>query len=98
MPLVITNQTAAIPLTDTSTQFTVTDPFVLTGMGFNGWIEKAELYRLMADGEYHLLTKRDSAVLVKDFPNAVLIDIPGTYRVVKTVTLAEASVAYEELV
>ena len=79
-----------------TTGFTTTSPFVLYGDHF-GWAESAQLLRLGPSGEYLPATNKDGVIRVSAFPNMVLVDAPGTYRIDKGATVAAASVGYEEV-
>ena len=79
-----------------STEFTTTGPFVLYGDGF-GNHEHATLLRLGPSGSYLTATNSKEVVKVSAYPNMVYIDTPGTFRVEKIKTHAEASVGYEEV-
>ena len=84
------------PASGATTGFTTTDPFVLYGDHF-GWAESAQLLRLGPSGEYLPATNKDGVIQVGAYPNTALVDVPGTYRIDKTKTVAAASVGYEEL-
>ena len=84
------------PASGASTGFTTTSPFVLYGDHF-GWAESAQLLRLGPSGEYLPATNKDGVIRVSAFPNMVLVDAPGTYRIDKGATVAAASVGYEEV-
>lgn len=93
--------TAVIAATESAasgaaTEFTTTGPFVLYGDHF-GWAESAQLLRLGPSGEYLPATNKDGVIQVGAYPNVVLVDVPGTYRIDKTKTVATASVGYEEI-
>lgn len=93
--------TAVIAATESAasgaaTEFTATGPFVLYGDHF-GWAESAQLLRLGPSGEYLPATNKDGVIHVGAYPNVVLVDVPGTYRIDKTKTVATASVGYEEI-
>ena len=79
-----------------ATGFTTTSPFVLYGDHF-GWAESAQLLRIGPSGEYLPATNKDGAIQVGAYPNVALVDVPGTYRIDKTKTVAAASVGYEEI-
>ena len=79
-----------------TTAFTTTSPFVLYGDHF-GWAESAQLLRLGPSGEYLPATNKDGVIQVGAYPNMVLVDVPGTYRIDKTKSVAAASVGYEEI-
>ena len=42
------------------------------------------------------MTNKDGVIMVSAFPNTVLVDAFGTFRLIKTVTAVAASVGYEE--
>ena len=84
------------PASGAATEFTTTGPFVLYGDHF-GWDESAKLLRLGPSGQYLEATNKDGVVQVSAFPNIVLVDVPGAYRIDKTKTVAAASVGYEEV-
>lgn len=84
------------PASGAATAFTTTGPFVLYGDHF-GWAESAQLLRLGPSGEYLPATNNDGVIQVGAYPNMVLVDAPGTYRIDKTKTVATASVGYEEV-
>ena len=84
------------PASGAATEFTTTGPFVLYGDHF-GWAESAQLLRLGPSGEYLPATNKASVIQVGAYPNVVLVDAPGTYRIDKTKTVAAASVGYEEI-
>jgi hypothetical protein len=84
------------PASGAATEFTTTGPFVLYGDHF-GWDESAKLLRLGPSGQYLEATNKDGVVQVSAFPNIVLVDVPGTYRIDKGTTSAAASVGYEEV-
>ena len=93
--------TAVIAATESAasgaaTEFTTTGPFVLYGDHF-GWAESAQLLRLGPSGEYLPATNKDGVIQVGAYPNTALVDVPGTYRIDKTKTVAAASVGYEEI-
>lgn len=93
--------TAVIAATESAasgaaTEFTATGPFVLYGDHF-GWAESAQLLRLGPSGEYLPATNKDGVIQVGAYPNMVLVDTPGTYRIDKAKTAAAASVGYEEI-
>jgi len=79
-----------------TTEFTTTGPFALYGDNF-GWAESAQLLRLGPSGEYLPATNKDGVIQVGAYPNMVLVDVPGTYRIDKTKSVAAASVGYEEI-
>ena len=79
-----------------ATAFTTTGPFVLYGDHF-GWAESAQLLRLGPSGEHLPATNKDGVIQVGAYPNVVLVDVPGTYRIDKTKTVGSASVGYEEI-
>ena len=79
-----------------STEFTTTAPFVLYGDNL-GWDTPVQLFRLGPSGAFIEATNRDGVIQVKDYPNMVLVDIPGTFRLVKPLTPVAAAVGYEEL-
>lgn len=79
-----------------ATDFTTAGPFVLYGDGF-AYNEGAHLLRLGPSGNYIAATNKDGVVQVSAFPNIVLVDTPGTYRIDKAKTAAAASVGYEEI-
>lgn len=84
------------PASGAATAFTTTGPFVLYGDHF-GWAESAQLLRLGPSGEYLPATSKDGVIQVGTSPNMVLVDVPGTYSIDKTKTVATASVGYEEI-
>lgn len=84
------------PASGAATGFTTTSPFVLYGDHF-GWAESAQLLRLGPSGEYLPATNKDGVIQVGAYPNMVLVDTPGAYRIDKTKTVAAASVGYEEI-
>ena len=84
------------PASGAVTEFTTTSPFVLYGDHF-GWAESAQLLRLGPSGEYLPATNKDGVIQVGAYPNMVLVDAPGTYRIDKTKTVATASVGFEEV-
>lgn len=84
------------PASGAATGFTTTSPFVLYGDHF-GWAESAQLLRLGPSGEYLPATNKDGVIQVGAYPNVVLVDVPGTYRIDKAKTAAAASVGYEEI-
>ena len=93
--------TAVIAATESAasgaaTEFTTTGPFVLYGDHF-GWAESAQLLRLGPSGEYLPATNKDGVIQGGAYPNMVLVDTPGTYRIDKAKTAAAASVGYEEI-
>ena len=93
--------TAVIAATESAvsgatTEFTTTGPFVLYGDHF-GWAESAQLLRLGPSGQYIPATNKEGVVQVGAYPNTALVDVPGTYRIDKTKTVAAASVGYEEV-
>ena len=79
-----------------TTEFTTTGPFALYGDNF-GWAESAQLLRLGPSGEYLPATNKDGVIQVGAYPNMVLVDVPSTYRIDKTKSVAAASVGYEEI-
>ena len=78
-----------------STEFIATGPFVLYGDGF-GVHEKARLLRLGPSGTFQEATNDKVVIEVSAFPNMVVVDAPGTYRIQKFATVNQASVGYEE--
>ena len=84
------------PASGAATAFTTTGPFVLYGDHF-GWAESAQLLRLGPSGEYLPATNKDGVIQVGAYPNMVLVDTPGAYRIDKAKTAAAASVGYEEI-
>ena len=84
------------PASGAATAFTTTGPFALYGDHF-GWAESAQLLRLGPSGEHLPATNKDGVIQVGAYPNVVLVDTPGTYRIDKTKTVATASVGYEEI-
>ncbi|NCB64421.1 MAG: hypothetical protein EOM52_12680 [Clostridia bacterium] len=84
------------PASGAATAFTTTGPFALYGDHF-GWAESAQLLRLGPSGEHLPATNKEGVVQVGAYPNVVLVDVPGTYRIDKTKTVAAASVGYEEI-
>ena len=96
MAIVTVIAATSSPASGAVTEFTTTSPFVLYGDHF-GWAESAQLLRLGPSGEYLPATNKDGVIMVSAFPNMVLVDAPGTYRVDKGATVAAASVGYEEV-
>lgn len=95
--VVITARTAAVALTDETTRFTTSGPFVLYGDGFGvNDFEKAYLYRLGPGGTYIQFTNEKGRAYVAHRPNTVYVEAAGSYQIVKTTTGAAASVGYEE--
>lgn len=84
------------PASGATTEFTTTGTFVLYGDHF-GWAESAQLLRLGPSGQYIPATNKEGVVQVGAYPNTALVDVPGTYRIDKTKTVAAASVGYEEV-
>lgn len=84
------------PASGAATAFTTTGPFVLYGDHF-GWAESAQLLRLGPSGKYLPETNKTGVIQVAAYPNTVLVDTPGTFRIDKTKTAAAASVGYEEI-
>jgi len=79
-----------------TTQFTTTSPFVLYGDDL-GWDTPVRLLRLGPSGGYRDATNEKGVIEVKDYPNMVYIDTPGTFQLIKPLTPIAASVGYEEL-
>ena len=84
------------PASGATTGFAPAGAFVLYGDHF-GWTESATLLRLGPSGQYLPATNKDGVIRVSAFPNMVLVDAPGTYRIDKGATVAAASVGYEEV-
>ena len=63
--------------------FTTTRSFVLYGDNLVG-SEYAVLYRLGPSGSYVVATNKDGPIQVKESPNMVYVDAPGTYRLGKS--------------
>jgi hypothetical protein len=78
----------------TSASFVVTGPFVLYGEDFE-IDEYAVLEQEVTADVWLPLTTKDGLAGVSKYPNAMYWDGIGTFRVVKSVTNAEASVSYE---
>lgn len=90
---VIAAKIAAVAITDATTEFVTTGPFVLYGDDF-GVGESAILYRTGPSG-LRPATNEKGAILVSAYPNFVYVEAAGTYRVVKTATALAAAVGYE---
>jgi len=95
--MAITVKIAATTAADSGagTEFITTAPFVLYGDDF-GVDEHAILTRLGPSGAHKPMTNKDGVIMVSAFPNTVLVDAFGTFRLIKTVTAVAASVGYEE--
>jgi len=91
----LTGKVAVAPVVGNA--FTTTSAFVLYGDGFAGEVEQAILYRLGPSGAYSPATNKDGIIKVKDYPNMVYVEAPGTYRPSKTATVADSYVGYEEV-
>lgn len=77
--------------------FVTTGSFVVYADGFAGNSEEATLYRLGPSGTYIPATNKDGIIKIKDYPNMVLVDCPGTFRVAKTASAATVTIGYEEV-
>lgn len=99
----ITARTAAVAAA-AEVRFTTSGPFVLYGDGFayqegvprTHPQERCLLQRLGPSGEYIQATNKDGPIFVGAAPNMVYVDAAGSYQLVKDLTVAEASVGYEE--
>lgn len=91
---VIAAKTAAVAITDATTEFTTTGPFVLYGDDF-GVGESAILYRTGVKG-LRPATNKDGVIRVSAYPNFVYVEAAGVYRVIKDLTVLTAAVGYEE--
>lgn len=97
METIIEAETAAVGVDTDATEFTTTGPFVLIGEGFSAIEERAELYIKGPSDAFIPLTDKEGRVFVGQYPNAIPVDTPGTFRVSKTPTASEVSVAYYEI-
>lgn len=91
---VIAAKVEPVAITDATTEFVTTGPFVLYGDDF-GVDESAILYRTGPKG-LRPATSEKGVILVSAQPNFVYVEAAGTYRVVKDATALTAAVAYEE--
>lgn len=78
---VIDAVTAVVALAG-ATAFTTTSAFTLDAVGLKVG-EFVILHRLMSDGNYHVATNDKKAVVLSAFPNTIVVDAPGTYKVTK---------------
>jgi hypothetical protein len=86
-------ETAAVDLA-TATAFEVTFATSLTA-DYMSVGEIALVYRLGGSGDYLPATNKDGSIYLSAFPNMVLLDIPGQYKVTKGVTQEEVTIGYE---
>jgi hypothetical protein len=88
--------TNAVLITDASTEFVASGPFVLHGDGF-GPDESAVLCCLGPKGVQRPATNRQGTIFVSALPNMVYVEAPGTYRIIKSATAIAAAVGYENV-
>ena len=93
---VIAAKTAAVALTDATTEFVASGPFTFYGDDFAVG-EFAMLYRIGPSAALKPATTKLGVAMVSAYPNTIIVDHGGTFRVVKTLTAAQASVGYELL-
>jgi len=77
-----------------ATAFPVTGPTTITADGF-AIGEFAQVFRLGPNAAYSAATNKDGYIILSVFPNMALIDTPGSYKIIKTATVAAAYVGYE---
>ena len=94
LAVLINNQTAAVALAG-ATEFSPTGPFVIDANSLKPG-EYIILYKLFSDGVYHPATNKDGAIILSAFPNNVIVDAPGSYKLVKpTVTSVGVTAGWE---
>lgn len=93
---VIDGVTAIVALAG-ATAFTPTGPFVIDAVGLAVG-EYVILNRLMSDEDYWPATNDKGPIVLSAFPNTVVVDAGGTYKITKpTVTAAAVTVGWEEI-
>jgi len=85
--------TAAV-LEPAATVFSPAGSFVIDAVGLKV-NEFIVLYKLMSDGLYHPATNKEGSIVLSANPNNVLIDVPGSYKLVKPASTAAVTAGWE---
>lgn len=90
---VIDGVTAVVALAG-ATAFTPTGPFVIDAVGLAVG-EYLILNRLMTDGNYKPATNEKGPIVLSAFPNTVVVEAPGTYKLTKPTVTAAVTAGWE---
>lgn len=85
--------TAAV-LEPAATVFSPTGPFVIDASGLKVG-EYVILYKLMSVGTYKPVTNKEGTIALSQSPNNILIDVPGSYKLVKPTVTAAVTAGWE---
>lgn len=86
---------AAVPISDATTEFVTTGPFMLYGEKLMTH-ESIYLNHIGPSGAFIQSTNEDGPIAVRGAPNMIYVDAFGTFRLTKGQTAEAASAGYEE--
>lgn len=95
LAVLINAQTAVVAVAG-ATAFSPTGAFVIDASGLKPE-EYVLLYKLFSDGAYHPATDKNGVIKLSDNPNNVLVDVPGSYKLVKPTITAAVTAGWEEI-
>jgi len=95
LAVLINAQTAVVAVAG-ATAFSPTGAFLIDASGLKPE-EYVLLYKLFSDGAYHPATDKSGVIKLSDNPNNVIVDAPGTYKLVKPTITAAVTAGWEEI-
>ena len=90
---VIDGVTAAVTLAG-ATVFSPTGPFVVDAVGLAVG-QFVIVNKLMSDGVYHPATDKNGTIILSAFPNHVIVNAPGSYKLTKPQVTAAVTCGWE---
>jgi hypothetical protein len=92
---VIDGVTAVVNLAG-ATVFSPAGAFVVDAVGL-GVGQYVIVNKLMSDGVYHPATDKNGTIVLSMFPNHVVIDAPGSYKLTKPTVTAAVTCGWEAI-
>ena len=79
-----------------ATVFSPTGAFLIDAVGLKVG-EYIILYKLFSDGSYYPATDKNGSIVLSNAPNNVIVDAPGSYKLVKPTVTASVTAGWEEI-